>query len=145
MLTPFIRLYLYYITHDAGFTYINQTGSHSVRSSILQGQKLNLASLSMQVLRLYLSPVSSANAHGLSDNKEIQQLGRCKREPWAQEYPLPDPHHLPHQSQSVSPNGNVPVCSRLGGRGGLIGGKRAAAVILMTNRGSSEAGGCWLV
>lgn len=46
----------------------------------------------------------------------------------------------PHQSQSVSPNGNVPVCSRQGGSGGVTGGKGAAVLIFMTNRGSKQAG-----
>ncbi len=47
----FIRLHLYYITHDAGFKYINQTGSRGVRLDCLQGQKLKPASLSLQILR----------------------------------------------------------------------------------------------
>lgn len=103
--------------------------------------KVNPASLSTLILRLCYSHVSPATACGFNDNKEIQQLGRCKREPWAQQYSLSDPHSRPHQSQSVSPNGNVPMCSRQGGRGGLTGGKGAPVVLLMTNRGSSQTEG----
>lgn len=84
--------------------------------------KVNPVSLSRQIVRLCHAPVSPATACGFNDNKEIQQLGRCKREPRAQEYSLSDPHSRPHQSQSVSPSGNVPMCSRHGGRRGLTGG-----------------------
>lgn len=75
-MTLCIRLTLYYITYDAGFKYINRTGTNGVPLHFLQGQKLNPASLSVQIQRLCMSPVSPATARGFNDNKEIRQLGR---------------------------------------------------------------------
>lgn len=120
--------------------------SHTTQGICLsssQGQKLDPLSLSLQIPEIVpISPSSSSHTWALTDKETTaaQAVQRLHLE--YRSTPLPDPHLLPHQSQSISPNGNVPVCRRQRSRGGLTGGKKELRLwLLMTSRGRKLS--CW--